>query len=47
MELSDLDEVLRWVLSWGTEVDVLGPKKLREMVVCTARDIAEGYSACR
>jgi proteasome accessory factor B len=47
MELSDLDEVSHWVLSWGTEVEVLGPKKLRDMVVCAAQDIAEGYSASK
>ena len=39
IQVSDLDEVLHWVLSWGTEVEVLGPKRLRDMAVSAVRDM--------
>ena len=32
-ELSDLREVLRWVLSWGRDCSVQEPKQLRQMVM--------------
>ena len=32
MELSDLREVKRWILSWGSECEVLEPEELRAMV---------------
>jgi predicted DNA-binding transcriptional regulator YafY len=32
MELSDLREVKRWILSWGSECEVLGPEELRRMM---------------
>ncbi len=32
MELSDLREVKRWILSWGSECEVLGPEELRKLV---------------
>jgi len=35
----NLDEVLHWALSWGKDVEVLGPKKLREMAVIAVRDM--------
>ena len=31
LELSDLQEVMRWVLSWGAECAVLEPAELRTM----------------
>ena len=33
MELTDLREVLRWVLSWGGDCTVVEPKELRELVM--------------
>jgi len=41
MEVSDLDEVLHWVLSWGTEVEVLGPRRLRQMVEHVANTLLD------
>jgi predicted DNA-binding transcriptional regulator YafY len=33
LELSDLQEVMRWVLSWGAECEVLEPAELRTLVM--------------
>ena len=41
MRESDLDEVLGWVLSWGTEVKVLGPRKLKMLVLQAARAVLD------
>jgi len=43
MRLSDLKEVKRWVLSWGENVEVLSPKKLREGVVNTLGEMRNMY----
>jgi predicted DNA-binding transcriptional regulator YafY len=40
MQVSDLDEVLHWVLSWGTEVEVLRPKRLSGMVAEVVGELA-------
>ncbi len=42
MELSDLREVKRWILSWGSECEVLGPEELRKLVRCEAEAILKG-----
>jgi predicted DNA-binding transcriptional regulator YafY len=42
-EASNLYEVQRWVLSWGEDVTVLGPKKLVEGVKKTLRTAAQLY----
>ena len=39
LELGGLEEIERWVLSWGEHAEVLGPKKLRERVREVARRI--------
>jgi proteasome accessory factor B len=43
---NQLIEVERWVLSWGRGVRVLGPKKLREMVLHDAKGMVEMNSDC-
>ena len=43
MHLSDLKEVKRWILGWGENVEVLSPKKLREGVVNTVRQMRKVY----
>ena len=42
MELSDLREVKRWILSWGSECEVVEPKELRGMVRNEAEGILKG-----
>ena len=39
MMLADVEEVGRWVLTWGAEAKVLGPRELVEFVRCTAREV--------
>ena len=43
MMLADVEEVGRWVLTWGAEAKALGPKELVEFVRCTAREVAGTY----
>jgi predicted DNA-binding transcriptional regulator YafY len=42
MELSDLREVQRWILSWGSECQVLEPEELRKSVRSEAEAILVG-----
>ncbi len=35
MELSSFEEISRWILSWGDQVEVLEPKELRETVMAS------------
>lgn len=43
LRLSGLEEVERWVLSWGVHATVLRPQQLAEQVGCIARALAGRY----
>jgi predicted DNA-binding transcriptional regulator YafY len=43
MHLSGLEEVERWVLSWGTHVTVIHPELLAERVGSMARALTGQY----
>ena len=43
LELGSLEEIQRWVLSWGSHVRVLGPDELRERVRKEAEAIVQRY----
>jgi len=43
LELGGLEEIERWILSWGAHVKVLQPPRLREMISDTASSIAKLY----
>jgi predicted DNA-binding transcriptional regulator YafY len=43
LELGGLEEIERWVLSWGAHVEVLEPARLREMIRDIAGSIAKLY----
>ena len=43
MTLADIEEVGRWVLTWGTNAKVLGPKELVEFVKASASNVVELY----
>ncbi len=43
LELGGLEEIERWVLSWGTHVRVLGPRELAKRIAEQARTIAQMY----
>ena len=44
LELGGLEEVQRWILSWGSHVRVLEPKELAERVRSEARAVAALYA---
>jgi predicted DNA-binding transcriptional regulator YafY len=43
LDLGSLEEIERWVLSWGSHVRVLGPAALAKRVQQTAQEIARAY----
>jgi predicted DNA-binding transcriptional regulator YafY len=43
LELGGLQEIERWILSWGAHVEVLEPRRLREIVRDIAASIAKLY----
>lgn len=43
LELGSLEEIQRWILSWGRHVRVLEPKELAERVRDEARAVTEMY----
>lgn len=43
MELGGLEEIERWVLSWGSHVRVVAPVQLAKRVLAEARDVAGLY----
>jgi predicted DNA-binding transcriptional regulator YafY len=43
LELGGLQEIERWILSWGAHVKVLEPPQLREMIRQTVNSIAKLY----
>ena len=43
LELAGLEEIERWVLSWGTHVRVLEPKELIERIRAAAETVAQSY----
>jgi proteasome accessory factor B len=44
MRLTSLEEIERWVLSWGRHAEVIGPLKLRDRVRETACGVADQYA---
>jgi proteasome accessory factor B len=43
LTLGNLEEIERWILSWGTHAQVLQPTELRESIANTALALAETY----
>jgi predicted DNA-binding transcriptional regulator YafY len=41
LKVRHLDEVLQWVLGWGSHARVLEPEALRQMVIDEAQKILE------
>lgn len=42
--VADVDELVRWVLGWGAQAEILGPDAVRERVAAVAAEIAKKYS---
>lgn len=45
MKVGITPELIRWVRSWGDEVEVLAPSKLDEAILCSARRLLERRAA--
>lgn len=43
LELSSFEEIARWILSWGTQVEVIAPAQLREKIAQIHRDALDLY----
>src|SRR5438477_2145728 len=41
--LGNLEEVERWILSWGSHAQVLAPAELKERIAKTASELANAY----
>lgn len=41
--VAEVQEMLPWVRGWGADVEVLGPKELRESMMGEAKSLAENY----
>jgi predicted DNA-binding transcriptional regulator YafY len=47
MILGNLEEIERWVLSWGSHAEVLGPAELKSRIAKTVSALASTYHALR
>ena len=47
VQLGGLDEIVRWILGWGGEVEVLAPSELRDLVRARAEAILSRLGAAR
>jgi hypothetical protein len=45
MRLNGVEELERWVLSWGTHATVVRPKELARRIQRTAADLEKRYRA--
>ena len=43
VQLDSLDEILHWILGWGTDAEVVAPKELIAKVRSTAEEVRELY----
>ena len=43
--VADVDELVRWVLGWGAQAEVVGPPEARRRLTALVRDIAAKYGA--
>jgi len=42
--VADVDELVRWVLGWGAQAEILGPDAVRARVAAIAAEIAKKYT---
>jgi hypothetical protein len=47
LTLSNLEEIERWILSWGTHARVIAPPELKERIAQTVSELAENYLLIR
>lgn len=46
-EVADVDELLRWVLGWGAQAEVLEPKSARTRIAALIKEVAGKYAPRR
>jgi predicted DNA-binding transcriptional regulator YafY len=46
-EVSDLREIKRWILSWGSDCEVLEPEEFRSMMASELREMLQRYDSKR
>ncbi|MEK0450975.1 MAG: hypothetical protein RL088_3243 [Verrucomicrobiota bacterium] len=44
MTIATLEEITRWILSWGTHATVVAPAELKKALADTARELASRYA---
>jgi predicted DNA-binding transcriptional regulator YafY len=44
--LSGLEEITRWVLSWGSKAKVLGPLELKKRIEAEVKLMTEAHGSC-
>jgi proteasome accessory factor B len=44
LELSSFEEIIRWILSWGPQVEVMEPQELRETVITSLAETQKNYA---
>jgi predicted DNA-binding transcriptional regulator YafY len=42
--VADMEELVRWVLGWGAQAEILSPAHARERIAALAREIAAKYA---
>lgn len=47
VQLGGLDEIVRWILGWGGDVEVLAPPELRDLVRAKAEALAQRHGGTR
>ena len=43
LTLGNLEDIERWILSWGSHAQVLAPPELKERIARTAATVADSY----
>ncbi|HLP24807.1 MAG TPA: WYL domain-containing protein, partial [Acidobacteriota bacterium] len=47
VQLGGLDEILRWILGWAGDAEVIAPKELRDLVRAKAAAITARYAPAK
>ena len=42
--VNDLDELVRWVLGWGAQAEIVAPDTVRARIAALAEEVAKKYA---